>query len=147
MADSNKGREGPSQGPNFAPLMHGVVDGEHKVVDRAPHACSFCGRLFPTLQSLGGHMTSHRSELDLMRKHHEFHLACQQLKIAPPTTSHEVMPPLKQEDISSPATKSREATSGIPMEPLTPNYAYWEMYRRTGHPPPFYNFMETKHPN
>ncbi|KAG6510666.1 hypothetical protein ZIOFF_028694 [Zingiber officinale] len=88
-----------------------------------PHVCSFCGRGFPSLQSLGGHMTTHRRELVELRRQHEAFVADQRRpKMGPP------------------------CRRGITMVQLTPNHAFWEDYRKGSRPsPPVIDFMGLEH--
>jgi len=82
------------------------------------HQCSFCDRIFSSLQSLGGHLTSHRGEIAMMRREHEAFMEGRQ------------------------RARSRGEQDGFPFKLLTPNYAFWEAYRRGHPPPPTIKFME-----
>ncbi|KAF3327743.1 C2H2-type zinc finger [Carex littledalei] len=75
--------------------------------------CSFCSRTFDTLQQLGGHQTSHRGEMNALRKEHEDHM-----KITRERSRHE-----------------------LKMVVLPPNPAFWEMYRKYGIEPRVIEFM------
>ncbi|PKA56554.1 hypothetical protein AXF42_Ash015327 [Apostasia shenzhenica] len=35
------------------------------------HVCSYCNKVYPNLQALGGHQTAHRKEIEEMRRQHE----------------------------------------------------------------------------
>ncbi|KAG0464460.1 hypothetical protein HPP92_020073 [Vanilla planifolia] len=35
------------------------------------HVCSYCNKVYPNLQALGGHQTAHRKEIEEMRRQHD----------------------------------------------------------------------------
>ncbi|CAL9151347.1 unnamed protein product, partial [Musa hybrid cultivar] len=92
----------------------------------ASHVCSFCRKHFGSLQSLGGHMTMHRREMEELRRQHEAYMA-----------SHRQ---------PRPAVPTPAAPRGIYMTPLAANHAFWAAYRSTDRLPPFINFMGVMEP-
>ncbi|CAL9083328.1 unnamed protein product, partial [Musa textilis] len=108
----------------------------------ASHVCSFCRKHFGSLQSLGGHMTTHRREMEELRRQHEAYMAShRQPRPAAPT-------PAARSSVRMlrPRHCRLQEARGICMTPLAANSAFWAAYRSADRPPPFIDFMGVMEP-
>ncbi|RWV83802.1 hypothetical protein BHE74_00051981 [Ensete ventricosum] len=97
---------------------------------------------FGSLQSLGGHMTTHRREMEELRRQHEAYMASHRLPrpAVPTPAARSSMRMLR------PRHCRLQEARGIYMTPLAANHAFWAAYRSTDRLPPFINFMEVMEP-
>ncbi|KAF3338668.1 hypothetical protein FCM35_KLT17505 [Carex littledalei] len=80
------------------------------------HRCSFCSRSFQTRQQLGGHQTSHRDEINMLRKEHGRFM-------------------MKR-------CYCRKKIRELKMVSLYPNPAFWWAYRTYGRKPKVIDFFQ-----